>query len=65
MGSGPVAVTGGDLNNDGLFDLVVANSGDHTVTVLQNTGLANFVTAQTINTGQNPVLNSVDIQRGF
>ncbi len=36
-GSNPSSVTGADLNGDGKLDLMVANQGSHTVSVLLNT----------------------------
>ena len=34
VGSGPISIDAGDLNGDGLEDLLVANSDDDTITVL-------------------------------
>lgn len=42
VGAGPVAVAAADLDGDGALDLVTANSGDDTVSVLLNRGAAGF-----------------------
>lgn len=41
-GTGPYAVATGDVNADGRLDVVVANSGDSTVSVLLNDGQGNL-----------------------
>jgi hypothetical protein len=60
VGTGPVSVAMADLNGDGKANLVVANSGDNTVSVLLNTTTPgattpSFATPQTFATGTNPV----------
>ncbi len=59
-GSGPFAVVLMDVNGDGKPDLLVANDGDNTVSVLRNTttpGTAtpSFATQQTFATGHSPL----------
>ena len=59
-GTGPAAVVLGDVNGDGRPDLIVANSGSNTVSVLLNTtpagaGVPSFATQVTFVTGTSPV----------
>src|ERR1019366_890758 len=59
-GSGPYSVTTADLNGDGKPDLIVANVGDNTVSVLLNTtapGAAtpSFATQQPFAVGNSPI----------
>ena len=59
-GSGPYSVTVADVNGDGMPDLLVANNGNNTISVLLNTtapGAAtpSFATLQTFATGSGPV----------
>ncbi len=61
-GSNPFSVTAADLNGDGRPDLIVANPGSSTVSVLLNTTspgatTASFAAQQTFATGEEP--NSV------
>jgi hypothetical protein len=42
VGSFPVAVRGGDFNNDGTLDLAVANANDNTVSILLGNGDGTF-----------------------
>ena len=58
-GSGPWSVTTADLNGDGRPDLIVANYGSNTVSVLLNTTAAgattpSFAAQQTFATGSDP-----------
>nr|WP_242512256.1 VCBS repeat-containing protein [Pseudolysobacter antarcticus] len=61
VGSNPVAVTVADVNGGGKPDLIVANSGDNTISVLLNTTViapfplsASFATQQIFATGAHP-----------
>jgi hypothetical protein len=59
VGAGPVSVTTADITGDGKLDLIVANGGDNTVSVLLNTTAASattpsFATQQTFATGTSP-----------
>ena len=59
-GTGPAAVVLGDVNGDGRPDLIVANSGSNTVSVLLNTtpagaGVPSFAPQVTFATGTSPV----------
>jgi hypothetical protein len=58
-GQDPQSLATGDLNGDGLTDLVVANFGDNTVSVLRNTTVnvgdpISFDTQQTFSAGISP-----------
>jgi len=53
-GSGPVSVTSGDFNSDGLQDLAVANSGDGTIWVLLGLGNGTFQTGISFTVGAGP-----------
>ncbi|MBW4594282.1 MAG: VCBS repeat-containing protein [Brasilonema angustatum HA4187-MV1] len=44
-GLGPISVTTGDFNSDGLLDLAVANNSSNNVSVLLNNGSGGFGTA--------------------
>ncbi len=59
VGSLPFSVTAADVNGDGLPDLIVANAGSNTVSVLLNTTTpgattSTFATQQTFATGNDP-----------
>ena len=58
-GAGPGSVTAADVNGDGMPDLIVANTGANTVSVLLNTTVpgattASFAAQQTFATGSGP-----------
>ena len=58
-GSNPVSVAAADVNGDGRPDLIVANEGDNTVSVLLNTtapgaSIPSFAAQQTFATGSQP-----------
>ncbi|QBB71649.1 hypothetical protein ELE36_15500 [Pseudolysobacter antarcticus] len=67
VGSNPRAISIADFNGDGLPDIVIANYGGNTVSVLLNTTvpgtlIASFATQQTFATGSNPTsVASVDL----
>ena len=54
VGTEPTALATGDINGDGLMDLVVANRGSDTVTILRATSSQDFGAPQTITTGRAP-----------
>ncbi|MBS0267338.1 MAG: VCBS repeat-containing protein, partial [Planctomycetes bacterium] len=66
-GSGPISVSSADVNGDGRPDLVVANYGSYTVSVLVNTTAAgattpSFAAQETFATGAGPrSVTSVDV----
>jgi VCBS repeat-containing protein len=53
-GLSPSSVTSADVNGDGKFDLIVANHGSNTVSVLKNSGDGTFVTKVDYATGSEP-----------
>jgi len=56
VGSHPDAIASGELeNSNSYWDLVTANQGDNTVSVLLNGGTDNFATAATYAVGLDPV----------
>ncbi|HEX4001189.1 MAG TPA: FG-GAP-like repeat-containing protein [Candidatus Acidoferrales bacterium] len=54
-GTAPSSVTSASLRDDGNNDLIVANSGDNTVSVLLGNGDGTFQSQVTYGTGSNPV----------
>ena len=54
VGSKPHMVRAGDLNGDGIIDLVTANEGANTVSVLIGTGTGTFAKAVAYATGPVP-----------
>lgn len=54
VGSFPRSVAGADFDNDGDIDLVVANNGNNTISILKNNGEANFQERQDYVTGYYP-----------
>ena len=53
-GYSPCSVTSADVNGDGKADLIVANSGSNSVSVLTNNGYGSFVDRTDYATGSNP-----------
>ncbi|MFO0822114.1 MAG: FG-GAP-like repeat-containing protein [Gemmataceae bacterium] len=65
-GTQPTSVAVTDVNGDGKADLIVANNGSNTVSVLINAtvpgGAASFIPQKTFQTGQNPAaITSADV----
>ena len=58
MGSDPLSVVAADVNGDGKVDLISANYGDNTLTVLTNNGSGGFVLASTLERGQRACIRS-------
>ena len=54
VGSYPISVTSADVNGDGKVDLISANSGVNTLTVLTNNGSGGFVLASSPGVGAGP-----------
>ena len=54
VGSYPISVTSADVNGDGKVDLISANSGVNTLTVLTNNGSGGFVLASSPVVGSFP-----------
>jgi len=54
VGSGSVAVVTADVNGDGKPDLISANYGNGTLTVLTNDGSGRFVLSSTLTVGNTP-----------
>ena len=54
VGTSPRALASADVNNDTRTDLIAANSGNGTLTVLTNDGLGGFATASSPAVGTDP-----------
>jgi hypothetical protein len=54
VGMQPDLVAGGDFNNDGVADLVVANSGENTISVLLGKGNGTFQPPAKFSAGRSP-----------
>ena len=61
VGTQPAAIATGDVNGDGLADLVVANRGDDSVTVLLATDAQSFSPGATLPTNAGPDGQKVNI----
>src|SRR5579863_1046193 len=55
VGTQPLAISTGDLNEDGKLDLVLANASDNTLSVLLGNGDGTFQTQKTYAVGANPM----------
>jgi phospholipase C len=55
VGGGPRQLASGDFNRDGKLDLVTANSGDNTLSVLLGSGDGTFTAAASVPVGHGPV----------
>src|SRR5258706_13509823 len=55
VGSAPSALLRADLNSDGIDELIVANSGDNTVTVISRTAAGVPMSSVSYAVGANPV----------
>jgi hypothetical protein len=55
VGSSPYTVTTADVNGDGRLDLICANSGGNTLSVLTNSGGGGFILAASPVVGSGPV----------
>jgi len=55
VGAFPVSVTTGDFNGDGILDLVTADQGANTISVLLGDGTGGFGTASTFSVGAGPL----------
>jgi hypothetical protein len=63
-GSSPYSLAVGDLNGDGKLDLVVANEGSNTVSVLLGNGDGSFGVKTDYSTGVNPFFVAISDQNG-
>ena len=54
VGYSPQSVIAADVNGDGKLDLICANYGDNTLTVLTNTGSGHFANAGAYSVGNGP-----------
>ena len=59
-GSSPINVVAEDVNNDTKLDLICANSGTNTLTVLTNDGDGTFTWSATLTVGYTPYVTAAD-----
>jgi hypothetical protein len=64
VGTNPVAVAVGDFNNDHISDLLVANTGSNSVSVLLGNGVGTFRPATTYAVGAGPLSVAVGDFKG-
>jgi hypothetical protein len=62
VGANPEAVIAVDLNGDGKLDLISANAGDNTLTVLTNNGSGWFGSNATLNIGNPACVVAADVK---
>src|ERR1700685_2204136 len=55
VGTAPFGIAAADVNNDGKPDLISANAGDNTLTVLTNDGSGVFSSNATYIVGNTPI----------
>ncbi len=54
VGNGPNSIAGGDFNEDGVVDLVVANGSSNSISIVLGNGETTFSRAQNIPVGRSP-----------
>ena len=64
VGTQPASVATGDFNNDGILDMVVANTADNTISVLLGKPGGTFNTKTDYATGTQPVSVTIDDLNG-
>jgi hypothetical protein len=59
VGNGPRSVAAGDVNGDGHYDLVSANNGSDSVSVLTNNGTGQFTLSSSPSVGDGPQIVTI------